>query len=721
MKTLDFRRAGLARTLATALVLTAIGLITPIFSTDVRTQTTTGRQFYVATNGSPSNDGSQARPLDLATALGGASPARPGDTIWLRGGIYTGNFTSQLTGSPAAPIVVRQYPGERATIDANTSNRGAPGLAVNGADTWYWGFEVTDTNTQRVNATRATSIDVYGARTKFINLVVHDGLQGFGLWSSAIEAEIYGTLIYNVGVENTDRGHGHSIYTQNQTGIKQITDNILFNSFSFGIHAYTEGGAIDNFRFEGNVAFNHGLLSASGAKANFLLGGRKVAHDAVIVDNYWYYTPGSGGRGFDLGYVTPCDRPTIQGNYAAGSTPLQLNCTNAAVIGNTFQGNIPGALPAAYPNNTFYTTRPTGVMVDVRPNRYETGRGHVVIYSWDRLSSVDADLSPLGLQTGDRYEIRDAQNFFGPAVTAGTYSGAPVAIRMTGLTAVAPIGNAPRRPPHTAPEFGVFIVLRTGQGAPPPPPPPVLPTASLSASPTSIPSGQTSTLAWSTTNATSVRIDPGIGTVTASGTRAVTPSATTTYTLTATNAAGSVTSTPVTVTVTTSGGGGGGTSATFVRTDTATQGNWRGVYGTEGYSLATDVKALPAYAQVTMTGNLGWTWSPDTTDVRGLQRPTGTKRFAATWYNQSSFVVDVGITDGKSHRVALYVVDWDTASKRVQTIEVLDASTNAVLDRRSVASFRGGQYLVWQVSGRVRFRLTKTVWDAVTSGIFFDQ
>ncbi len=63
--------------------------------------------------------------------------------------------------------------------------------------------------------------------------------------------------------------------------------------------------------------------------------------------------------------------------------------------------------------------------------------------------------------------------------------------------------------------------------------------ASFSASPTSITLGQSSTLSWSVSGATSLSIS-GVGAV--SGTSvAVTPSVTTTYTLTATNAAGSVT------------------------------------------------------------------------------------------------------------------------------------------------------------------------------------
>jgi hypothetical protein len=66
---------------------------------------------------------------------------------------------------------------------------------------------------------------------------------------------------------------------------------------------------------------------------------------------------------------------------------------------------------------------------------------------------------------------------------------------------------------------------------------------SFDASPGSITSGESSTLSWSVSDATAVSMDQGIGNVALSGTRVVSPSATTTYTLTATNDAGSATAT----------------------------------------------------------------------------------------------------------------------------------------------------------------------------------
>src|SRR5207244_11688320 len=118
--------------------------------------------LYVTSSGSARGDGSSASPWDLATALSQPSAVHPGDTIWLRGGTYRGVFTSTLTGTTAAPIIVRQYPAERTIIDGS--------MTINGADTWYWGFEVMNSSP---STTAPTGITVFGARAKLINLLVH--------------------------------------------------------------------------------------------------------------------------------------------------------------------------------------------------------------------------------------------------------------------------------------------------------------------------------------------------------------------------------------------------------------------------------------------------------------------------------------------------------------------------------------------------------------------
>lgn len=159
-------------------------------------------------------------------------------------------------------------------------------------------------------------------------------------------------------------------------------------------------------------------------------------------------------------------------------------------------------------------------------------------------------------------------------------------------------------------------------------------------------------------------------------------------------------------------------SASFAGSDSATRGTWKGAYGSDGYNVIADTIAYPAYAQVTPSGKSDWTWQWSTTDTDALQRATGTDRVAACWYASSSFSVDVSITDGQSHRVSLYCLDWDLAS-RSQTVEAFDGDTGTLLDRQSISSFVG-VYLNYTLKGHVKFLFTRTGGpNAVLSGIFF--
>ncbi|PWU05566.1 MAG: hypothetical protein C5B51_14165 [Terriglobia bacterium] len=182
-------------------------------------------------------------------------------------------------------------------------------------------------------------------------------------------------------------------------------------------------------------------------------------------------------------------------------------------------------------------------------------------------------------------------------------------------------------------------------------------------------------------------------------------------TITATYAGSTLTAT-VTVIGTSSG------AATFIKMDAATMGNWKTAYGAEGYNVLGDTASYPAYASVVPGGQLFWTWTSSTNDIRALQKAAGTDRAAAAWYAGTSFTIDINLSDGKAHQVAVYCLDWDGAG-RAQTIDVMDGSGN-VLDSRNVAAFTNGQYLSWTISGHVIFRITRTAGiNAVVSGLFF--
>ncbi len=173
------------------------------------------------------------------------------------------------------------------------------------------------------------------------------------------------------------------------------------------------------------------------------------------------------------------------------------------------------------------------------------------------------------------------------------------------------------------------------------------------------------------------------------------------------------------VAVTVSNTGPAQPAAKFVKFDTTTLGSWAGQYGQDGYIIANDGNLPPAYATVNTTAP-PYTWFASTTDPRALLvNPTSTNRIASAFYTNSTMTFDVNLTDNQVHQVALYAVDIDTTS-RAETISILNASTNAILDTQTLTSFNGGIWAVWNLQGHVTIQVTFTGGvNAVVSGLFF--
>jgi hypothetical protein len=168
-------------------------------------------------------------------------------------------------------------------------------------------------------------------------------------------------------------------------------------------------------------------------------------------------------------------------------------------------------------------------------------------------------------------------------------------------------------------------------------------------------------------------------------------------------------------------------SAIFLGKDVTTAGDWQTAYGTEGYALAIGVTSLPTYAQLSFSGKYDVVSDDHAGEDRALQYVDTTYRFAADWTGHNSasiplngFVMDLNLIDNQLHRVAIYILDWNTVS-RTEQIDVLDADSGAVLNSQLSGPFHDGQYLVWQLRGHVQIRFTNLAngLNAVASGIFF--
>jgi uncharacterized protein YjdB len=453
---------------------------------------TTHDGWYVAPNGSSSANGSASAPWDLVTALGGAGGRiHAGDTVWLRAGTYgsgegRSDYHATLSGTSSAPIIVRAYPGERATINGD--------IAVDGSNTWYWGFELANTTT---STTDVQAINSHCPGCRFINMVIHDHSgDGLGLWAEGPNQVAYGNIIYNNGFRGTSSTQfGHGIYAQNSSGSKLLQDNVMFNQFGYGIHIYgSELAFLNNITVDGNVAFNSGVANGM----NYTFGGSSPLINFVANGNMAYYNPDRIGNSLRIGYnfgVTN-QNGTATNNYIVGTAFISQWTSGFTFTGNTvvnpsgtavlLDQDVPSN--ATWDNNTYssgsastpfeglgdgytfsrwqatfgwdaHSTFTSGTLpnhVVVEPNAYEPGRANVVVFNWSRAASVTVDLSG-ALNAGDHYEVLNAQNFFGTPVMTGVYDG-PISIPISTVSAPAAIGGTAM--PSTSSQFQTYIVIK---------------------------------------------------------------------------------------------------------------------------------------------------------------------------------------------------------------------------------------------------------------------
>jgi Secretion system C-terminal sorting domain len=483
-------------------------------------------KFYVSTTGSPAGDGSAVNPWDLQTALNQPATVVPGSTICLGAGRYTGNFTSNLTGTSTNPILVKPCDGARVIIDGSRAGETVKNVAVlliNGAYTWYMGFEVTNSDPEREITQsgsnpperRGAGLSLFGAGIKIINLVIYDTGEGIDAWTPVIDGEFYGNIIFNNGWYAPDSHHGHGIYSQNNTGTKRFINNIILNNFGFGWQVFGSiNASLNNFYIEGTLVFND----------RWLIGGSAPLHNIELNGNFTYKDT------IQIGYASDVLNTglTVRNNYFASLMKLYYwdDCnvkSNTLFAGNTFNypvlldaEGVPNLANFQFDSNTYHWSTPPPLFqnevgvgwenntlpesdpnqhgqyllsqwnqmgkdehavveyfplqgssnyqlgpnrIFVRKNFYDPKRANVLIYNWEQLPSVSVDVSGI-LNNGDSYELHNVEDYFGDVIT-GTYTNGLLTVPMTNHSIAYPFGYNLLLGQNTFPEFGAFVLINT--------------------------------------------------------------------------------------------------------------------------------------------------------------------------------------------------------------------------------------------------------------------
>jgi hypothetical protein len=385
-------------------------------------------QWYVAPDGKSSNSGTQQAPWDIASALDGTQKVAAGDTVYLLAGTYRRRpkelYEIRLAGAEEARIHVRPEPGGRVRIDGGLS------IQSPSAHVWIRDIEIfvseprpekpVSPGSHPADLNRpAGGLHMYaGKNCKYINLIIHDCSQGISCWKGEIDPQILGCLIYNNGWLGTDRGHGHCIYTQNDEGVKTISNCIMSCLYdgTYTVHAYgSERAYVNNFLVEENICYGRGP---------FLIGGGRPSRNIRVFRNYLHDVS------MRIGYAAPYNENCeVRDNVIVNGS---LDIIRYREVSQ--QGNLVIKKGQEAPGRT---------KSFLLPNRYDPNRANLAVYNPDRLGEVDIAVSPF-LNDGDSYRLMDPQDFFGSPIDQGACHGRTIKVPVKG-------------------EFAVFVIIKTAR------------------------------------------------------------------------------------------------------------------------------------------------------------------------------------------------------------------------------------------------------------------
>jgi len=293
-------------------------------------------------------------------------------------------------------------------------------------------------------------------------------------------------------------------------------------------------GAAYIFKREGSTwTEQHKLTASDGAEYDYFGGSVSISSGYAIVGALFDDDAGSAsGSAYIYSHEDFIQAPTVtisadpESILIGESSTLTWTSTNAdsaSIDQGIGSVDVTGSISISPNSITTYTitvTGPGGTATDsVIINVIDSDVPPTVTISADPATILVGESSTLTWSSTNAASVT-IDNGIGDVPVNGSITVSPTETTTYTITATGPAG--------TATDSATVTVIYP-------------PTVTISADPSTILVGQSSTLTWSSTNADSVSIDQGIGSVDLSGTTMVSPSETTTYTITATGPGGTAT------------------------------------------------------------------------------------------------------------------------------------------------------------------------------------
>ena len=314
--------------------------------------------YYVSTAGNDSNPGTLSQPFKSFAQ--GVSKLQPGDTLYIRGGLYTERIDlakPNKTGTEGNYITIAGYPGETITIRyADTAEHTSGAISARG-NRGYFIFEnlVIDA----VNGSKYSGWAIRDGNHHFILRNIEIKNQKYnGLYISANDVQIINCKIHDAMPASTIFGQGsfyYGIYAHDGSNIL-IDGNEVYHNSGGGIHAYP--GPIDNLVIRNNSVHDNNFVFNSKIGGIITYGNPITAISNTQIYNNLVYNNGSDpsagnatGIRIDASNVKVWHN-TVYGNNRYGIT-VGTNMANVVVQNNIIYNNADGNLINASPGTIY--------------------------------------------------------------------------------------------------------------------------------------------------------------------------------------------------------------------------------------------------------------------------------------------------------------------------------------------------------------------------------
>ncbi len=318
--------------LCLALCVTACGRSTPteptmssVFGAPARIAE--AATYYIATTGSDANTCAQAQNPDSPklTVSAGVACASAGDTVYLRGGTYTGQanriksdqYTVRSGTSWSNPITIAAFSGETVVIK----------MIVLYSDVAYLVFDRIVIDAKNSGNDEGLVIENGAHHIRFQNGEIRNARRQGVL--GMVDSEILNSSIHDNGTDASAGQHG--LYVTGDNNLVEGCD--IYNNAYYGIQTYDAGGGPDNNIFRNNRIHNNGRIRPS---FEIILGS---GTGNIASGNQIY---GGAGGGIQVQYGPPVNSQiienTIYGNASDGIF-IAADARGTTVSNNRVYGN----------------------------------------------------------------------------------------------------------------------------------------------------------------------------------------------------------------------------------------------------------------------------------------------------------------------------------------------------------------------------------------------